>query len=61
MNWVWPMAPAHEPIMWPASMSPAWMIFRAAMSSPRAQASRRPSKPRVASALSVGVLPKLAP
>ena len=35
MNWVWPKAPAQDPLNWAGSMSPCWMILSAAMNSER--------------------------
>ena len=42
-------------------MSPFWRTRSAASNWPRAHSSRRPSKPSVASASMVGMLPKLLP
>ena len=50
MNWVWPMAPAHEPFIAPALISPRWTILRAATSCLRPNfASRPPDQASVAS------------
>ena len=42
MNWVWPMAPAQEPLSCARGTSPDPMILRAAISWPSAQSRRRP-------------------
>ncbi len=41
MNWVWPKAPAQEPVSREGSMSPRSMILRVAISSPLKKSFRR--------------------
>ncbi len=48
MNWVWPMAPAHEPSILGAGMAPSATMRMAANSSALKKSARRGSQARVA-------------
>ena len=61
MNWVWPMAPAHDPFSRDRGCSPDWMILSVAISSPSAKARRRPWAARVAKARTTSKSPWIAP
>jgi hypothetical protein len=61
MNWVWPMAPAQEPIRRARGNSPEAMILRAAISWSSAKSRRRPSAARVAMDRTTSKSPCMAP
>ena len=61
MNWLWPMAPAHEPIIASGVVCPSSRIVRACSNSPRKKALRRPSWARVASEAMTGKPPVTRP
>ncbi|GJE60068.1 hypothetical protein MPOCJGCO_2178 [Methylobacterium trifolii] len=62
MNWVWPKAPAQEPVRRSGAMSPRSMILRVAISSPRKKSRRRLfEQASVASDCTRGILPRFLP
>lgn len=61
MNWVWPIAPAHEPVKFRGVVSPFCRIFSAAISCFSKKAPRRPSKASVESASITGMSPMRVP
>ena len=61
MNWVCPIAPAHEPFMAARSMNPLSTISSAFMSSAVKKTPRRPSHASVASACTTGRVPVKRP
>ncbi len=61
MNWVWPMAPAQDPLSWLRGNSPEPMIRSVAMSSPSAQSRRRPWAARLAMERTTSKSPWMAP
>ena len=61
MNWVWPKAPAQDPTNRSAGTSPAWMMRKVSISSPRKNSWRRPMHDSVVSDSSNGRFPKTLP
>ena len=61
MNCVWPIAPAHDPVMEGASMCPRCTMVSALNNSPRKNVERRGSHASVASAWNMGTLPVTRP
>ena len=61
MNWVWPMAPAHDPLRLAGVVSPLCRIFSAAISCFSKNAPRLPSKASVEVAEITGTSPRRSP